>query len=217
MAFLAPMVPWLSAGAAAASGISSFMGMRQGNAASMENQRLQIAIANRNRAIMETNAKTAERDLAIAERASGDTALSGQEAAQQQDFAAAAEIGQEVARTGASGLRGHQGANTLRRLAGMDRRNISRARDADVMDARSRVSSIEGQITDFNLAAAGYADDAVAARVRGEAERRDNTIRGWGGVASSIIGLAQNPMLRNWADRRGQKPRVGPVNFQSIY
>lgn len=164
--------------------------------------RFQMAMAERNRVIMESNARATERDMRRAETAVGETAFAGATAGMQQDYSARAQIGEAAARAGTSGLRGIREPSVLRRLAAMDRENLVRSGLADVIDARSRVSTLEGEAAGQRMAAVGMHDEGqlAQAQARAAADRARWNIAG--GVATTLIGAASNPMVDNWMKRR---------------
>jgi hypothetical protein len=192
---------------AVGAGVSLFTSIQQGRAtgAALEAESgaqrnasaYRIQVARNQAAIARRNKREAEFDAQAATEDIGEVARAGQEQAQRQDIDARQEIGALIADQSATGLSGgsqRAAANTLRFLAGLDRKNIARNTQRAVVEMRDEARRFQQEAINFEndaraAEASAYAEhqSGIYAQQEIRARRRSNRWRTFGGATSSLL------------------------------
>jgi hypothetical protein len=199
MAFLAFAAPLFATAATAATTVSAAAGIGSGvlgliggmnAAASAEaNGAFQAAIMKNQATQADLNATRAETDAGIAFENAGRIGFAGQLRGQDQDFAAAQEIGEVRAAQGASGLVGGSHDKVIRTLdflAGRDRTRLAVAGANDATQARAQGQNFLQEAADLRSGANVARADASMTRVNAKSEA---TAARLGGIGSLLDGF----------------------------
>lgn len=197
MAFIVPALT-IAATALSAAGM-----VAQGNAAASA-ARYQGQVAQNNALLADWNARQSAKDQAIAEENAKRAGYAAQERAQQQDRAAAEQIGEVQAAQAASGLRGGSPArvlDTMRELAGIDRLQVRREGDSQADAFRAQARGFEVEQVDLQNRARVLRSDAAMFSREASIARASGYMNAAGAIlggAGSLLGdSAQNPMTRS--------------------
>lgn len=204
MAFLAaiPLTAVLTGASAAVSAVGTIAGANAAASAS----KYQAQVAQNNALVADWNARQTVKDQEVAEENAKRAGYAGQERAQQQDRAAAEQIGEVIAGQAASGVRGASPQRvlaTMRELAGMDRQQIRREGDSEAGAFRGQARALEveranlqGRAQVLRSDAGMLRRDAGIQRTAGYLGAGGTLLGGFADAYGKMQGGATNPLSR---------------------
>ena len=216
------LVTALTAASAGTSLLGGTLGLTQGILGANSSKAIgnyQAAIADVNSAISEMNAKRAESEARRAGENSKQLGLAAQQSAQDQDFEAAAQLGDLAAGNAISGLSGRSQdlvMSTAQSFAGRDRERLVLAGMADALRERAKGDELSAEATALRTEAAGFAADSVIARSNARMDAVNSRVSGLSSFIEGTLGAGQSLLegsqsaavrhdfsrAREWFDRK---------------
>ncbi len=194
MAFIAPFIPLITAGASAASGVIGFVGAQQAAAGAQANAAYSAAVARNQAFTNEQNAIRAEADAEEAYATAGNLGFAGQESARDQDFLAAGEIADTRVAHAGSGVTGRSQKlviAALEEMAGRDRTRIRTEGDNQARQAIGQGEDFMAEAADLRTGAASARADAKMSIANGQRSAASARLSGISSLITGATGVGQ--------------------------